>query len=162
MALREVRIDRVFWLAAPEARRAEWRTVMHELVAHAEFRVPGQPEILRVAPSGDVVELALDDATGRELARAAVANEALSRHVAEYVDVCRKLASDDLGMGSPRLEALDMGKKLAHDDAATMLVPFCAPLGADHSTCRRLFTLLVVLRVDTTRLVGVRGHRTIR
>lgn len=162
MALREVRIEDALWAGATEARRCEWRVVIRELVAHAQFRVPGAPDILRVLPSVELTELALDDAGGCEVARATVRRDALSRHVAEYVDVCRKLASDDFGRGSPRFEALDMGKKLAHDDAATTLVPLCAPLGADHETCRRLFTLLLVLRVDTTRMVGVHGHRPFR
>ncbi len=162
MALREVRIEKLFWATAPEPRREEWRTVMHELVLHAEFAVPGEPAVLRVVPMPEATDLRLDDALGGELAWTSVPRVSLSRHVTEYVDICRQLGADGLGWGSPRFEALDMGKKLAHDDAARTLVPLCAPIGADHATCRRLFTLLLALRVDTTRLVGIHGHRPIR
>jgi hypothetical protein len=55
-----------------------------------------------------------------------------------------------------------MAKKVTHDDAGRKLQRLCRPLGADHDTCRRLFSLLLALRVDTTRLTGIHGHRPIR
>jgi len=166
--LSEIWIDDDTWSLASEPRRAEWTALMRDLEAHAELGAAnGAAARLRVTRTDDATLLVLETDDGAavpatELARAEVTRDALSRYVAEYVDVCRKLASDDFGYGSPRFEALDMGKKLLHDDAADVLVGQCAPLRIDHDTARRLFSLLVALRVDTTRMVGVHRHRPIR
>ena len=55
-----------------------------------------------------------------------------------------------------------MAKKVTHDKAGRALKRHLRDLRMDHPTARRLFTLLVSLRVDTTRLTGVYGHRRIR
>ncbi|MBW2223750.1 MAG: UPF0262 family protein [Deltaproteobacteria bacterium] len=60
------------------------------------------------------------------------------------------------------MEALDMAKKVTHDRAGRVLKRELRDVGFDLETSRRLFTLLLSLRVDTTRLVGIHGHRTIR
>ena len=60
------------------------------------------------------------------------------------------------------MEALDMAKKVTHDRAGRVLKRELRQFGLDFETARRLFTLLLSLRVDTTRLTGIHGHRTIR
>lgn len=80
-------------------------------------------------------------------------------HFREYCDICHRMWMIDEGSHSARLEALDMGKKVAHDRAARTLMAHCAPLFADHATARRLFSLLVSLHFDTGRMT--RGHRVI-
>jgi uncharacterized protein (UPF0262 family) len=60
------------------------------------------------------------------------------------------------------MEALDMAKKVTHDRAGRVLKRELRDFGFDLETSRRLFTLLLSLRVDTTRLVGIHGHRRIR
>ena len=87
---------------------------------------------------------------------------ALTQHITEYVDIVRQIARVDEGRGSARVEALDMAKKLAHDSAARTLRRHLKAFETNHETCRRLWTLLLALRVDTTRLTGVRGHRPVR
>ena len=87
---------------------------------------------------------------------------ALAELVHEYVDVVRELARADVQGGLARLEALDMAKKVTHDKAGRLLQRRCVDLEIDHPTARRLFSLLFALRVDTTRLHGVHGHRRIR
>ena len=59
-------------------------------------------------------------------------------------------------------KALDMAKKVTHDRVGRLLKRELRGLGFDLETSRRLFTLLLSLRVDTTKLPGVHGHRTIR
>jgi len=55
-----------------------------------------------------------------------------------------------------------MAKKVTHDRAGRVLKRELRDFGFDLETSRRLFTLLLSLRVDTTRLVGIYGHRRIR
>jgi uncharacterized protein (UPF0262 family) len=74
----------------------------------------------------------------------------------------RELARADVQGGLARLEALDVAKKVTHDKAGRLLQRRCVDLEIDHPTARRLFSLLFALRVDTTRLHGVHGHRRIR
>jgi uncharacterized protein (UPF0262 family) len=161
--LHEIAIDERTWGDADEARRHEWTSAIRDMLAHAELlSFPADADKLVVTVSEQASTLDLLAANGTTLASAIVSRSAISAHVTEYVDIVRQIDKADHGMGSARLEALDMGKKLAHDDAARTLQKLCAPLGADHETCRRLWTLLLVLRVDTTRLTGVRGHRPVR
>jgi uncharacterized protein (UPF0262 family) len=77
----------------------------------------------------------------------------LAPHFKEYFDICREMGRLGVNSQSPRLEALDIAKRLTHDEAAETLLALCKPLAPDHATCRRLFTLLVTLHFDTTRLL---------
>ncbi|MBW1831057.1 MAG: UPF0262 family protein, partial [Deltaproteobacteria bacterium] len=79
--------------------------------------------------------------------------------ITEYIDIVRQIADAD---GVNQMEALDMAKKVTHDRAGRVLKRELRDVGFDLETSRRLFTLLLSLRVDTTRLVGIHGHRTIR
>jgi uncharacterized protein (UPF0262 family) len=60
------------------------------------------------------------------------------------------------------MEALDMAKKVIHDRAGRVLKRELREVGVDLDTARRLFSLLLGLKVDTTRLPGLRGHQTLR
>jgi len=79
----------------------------------------------------------------------------LSDHIDEYLDTVRQITS----AGSlNQVEALDMAKKVTHDRAGRVLKRALREYGFDLETSRRLFTLLLSLKVDTTRITGVRGH----
>lgn len=105
--------------------------------------------------------LSLSDENNNVLSTENVPRAALSVHITEYVDIVRQMEQAD-AVGRHRIEALDMAKKLAHDEAAETLVRELASFGFTHATCRRLWTLLLSLRVDMTQLTGIRGHRPIR
>ncbi len=93
------------------------------------------------------------------VASIAIPHELLSAHITEYIDIVRQIADAD---GVNQMEALDMAKKVTHDRAGRVLKRALRDVGFDLETSRRLFTLLLSLRVDTTRLVGIHGHRPIR
>ena len=59
-----------------------------------------------------------------------------------------------MSTNSPRLEALDIAKRITHDEAGEAVAGLLGELKPDHATARRFFTLLVTLLHDTTRLVG--------
>jgi uncharacterized protein (UPF0262 family) len=162
MPLTRIEIDARTWDTAARARRTEWLAAIHEMLADWEIRFLEGADSLTVTVTAQGTALELRDFHGDAMASCDVPRSALSVHVTEYIDVVTQIYRVDQGAGSARLEALDMAKKLAHDDAARTLRRLCRPLGADHATCRRLWTLLFALRVDTTKLGGARGHRAVR
>lgn len=162
MSLEEVRIDERTWEDANEARRHEYGLAIQEMLSYEDLSFPPEARCLCVTVGQQTTELELCDQAGATLGRVEVPRHALQAHVTEYVDIVRQLETAQRGGGSTSIEALDMAKKLAHDDAARTLRRICRPLAADHDTCRRIWTLLLTLRVDTTRLTGVRGHRPVR
>jgi uncharacterized protein (UPF0262 family) len=157
-----VRIDDRTWKTAEAARREEWLLSIHEILASPALSFPAEAVRLRVELGDQHTTLTLEDAESRTVGQASVAKAALTEHVREYIDIVRQMDRVGEGLGSVRLEALDMAKKLAHDDAARTLRRLLKPLHANHETCRLLWTLLLTLRIDTTRLTGVRGHRPVR
>ncbi len=137
-----------------EARRAEWQLASQELL---------EDHVVADALDGQTLAIELPD---REIRLRAgpldqtIARADVAKHVSEYVAICLRMADLDEGIASPQLEALDMGKKLAHDDAAKTLRRLLPDFGFDHPTARRLFTLLFTLLVDTTNLrTWHLGHR---
>lgn len=112
----------------------------------SELHVLGSREAyaLKLAPGGEEVSVLKED---------------LRKLMTEYIDTVRAIAK---ARQIEKLETLDMAKKVTHDKAGRLLERRCRALGVDHPTARRLFSLLLTLRHDTTRLVGVHGHRIIR
>lgn len=167
MALSAIRIDERTWSAAMEGRQAEWRLAIAELLEDPLAVFPPEAATLEVTISEQATTLVFFAADGRGVGGAVVVGrDALRRHVTEYVDIVRRMEKVDEGLGPGRLEALDMAKKLAHDDAAKTLARIASSieprLELSHATCRRLFSLLFALTIDTTALSGYRGHRPIR
>src|SRR5205823_14132365 len=78
----------------------------------------------------------------------------------EYMQICAEMSKLGVGANSPRLEALDIAKRITHDEAGETLRATMRALRPDHGTARRLFTLLVTLYHDTTKLAAPahKGH----
>jgi uncharacterized protein (UPF0262 family) len=162
MPLADVRIDEQTWEEATHERRLEWGANIRELVDAADVAMREDAARLTVTVTQQHFLLELEDAAATVVATIDIPHDELADVVREYVDVVRQIASTDGPGGLTRLEALDMAKKVTHDRAGRLLKRRCRALGIDHATARRLFTLLLSLRVDTTRLVGVHGHRRVR
>lgn len=160
--LEQVRIDERTWSEASDARRMEWDAVIREMLSPGEATTRADAHVLSVLVTQQGFRLECFDVGGASLAVVEISHDELAELVHEYVDVVRELARADIQGGLTRLEALDMAKKVTHDKAGRLLQRRCVALEIDHSTARRLFSLLFSLRVDTTRLHGVHGHRRIR
>lgn len=165
--LERVVIDPDTWERGGPDRQAEWTAIIADLVRDRDLRfrqdAPAELRVL-VEPGRTRFELHPASASAEEaVARAELPAHEVLREIEAYIDVMREIEKTDQGYGSARLAALDMAKSLAHDDGAKALAPFLGDsLGADFPTLRRLFTLLVALRVDTTTAAGLRGHRRVR
>ena len=59
---------------------------------------------------------------------------------------------DGLGSDAAQFEAMDIARRLIHDDAAELVQRSCVGARPDHKTARRLFTLLVLLMHDPEKL----------
>lgn len=141
-----------------EAQRIEWEANVRELLAKAGGSIE-QPATLHVSVTEQGFGLELQTVDGTVLDMVTIPHQLLSGHITEYVDIVRQIAEAE---GINQMEALDMAKKVTHDRAGRVLKRELRAFGLDLEAARRLFTLLLSLRVDTTRLTGVHGHRTIR
>lgn len=162
MPLREVVIDDRTWSEAEEPRRREWSSSIRELLEPEGLVIREDAHRLLVTVTEQATWLELRDEDGELLEQVSIPRDALSDHITEYVDIVRQIAKEDTPGHPGRLEALDMAKKVTHDRAGRTLKRLCKDLGIDLATARRLFTLLLSLRVDTTKLVGIHGHRGVR
>ncbi|MEM9070554.1 MAG: UPF0262 family protein [Myxococcota bacterium] len=159
--LEKITIDERTWAEGNDARRLEWNAAIREMLLPGEAVLREDVNALHVTITEQEVQL---EASAEEsvVGTIAIPHHELADVIQEYVDVVRQIARADAHGGIARLEALDMAKKATHDKAARLLKRRCRELAIDHPTARRLFTLLLGLKVDTTRLMGVHGHRRVR
>jgi uncharacterized protein (UPF0262 family) len=151
--LLEILIDDATWEAAGEPRRHEWQAVISELLDEHHFDLPGHGTLrLLVTDAPSQVTLEAVEAGGATIAQVSIRISELNEQLIEYVATCREMVNCGQSANSPKLEALDIAKRLIHDEAAEVLQGLCRVLRPDHPTARRLFTLVVSLRYDTTRL----------
>jgi len=146
--VREIRVIESLWSEASALRSQEWRTLISDLLDEDSLALDADQIV--IAPENGFV-LASDEA------RIEIPDAVLAPHIAEYVAIMKKMIEDDIP--APRLEALDMAKKVVHDAAARALAEHSPNLARGHEGFRRLFTLLVALRVDTTHLPGAHRYR---
>lgn len=155
MPLEGVVLDERLAERGSEAQRADWDTNIRELLANSSCKVD-EPATLHIRLAERGFELELVAADSESLGSVTVEHEQLSGHIDEYLDIVRQMTSAD---SLNQMEALDMAKKVTHDRAGRVLKRALRDHGFDLETSRRLFTLLLSLKVDTTRLAGLRGHR---
>jgi len=158
MFLSSVVIDARTLQRGSEAQHVEWDANIRQLLSESQGR-GGEERTLQISMTEQRFVLDFHAMDGRESRTITIAHELLSKHITEYVDIVRQIADSN---GVNQLEALDMAKKVTHDRVARVLKRELRDFDCDLETCRRLFTLLLSLRVDTTRLIGIHGHRTIR
>jgi uncharacterized protein (UPF0262 family) len=158
MPLDAVVIDERTLHRGSEAQLVDWEASIRELLSKAKSSIEGAA-ILHVSATEQYFVLDFQTDEGDELGAITIAHELLSQHITEYIDIVRQIADTN---GVNQMEALDMAKKVTHDRAGRVLKRELRDFGFDLETSRRLFTLLLSLRVDTTRLVGIHGHRRIR
>ncbi|MGB3052804.1 MAG: UPF0262 family protein [Polyangiales bacterium] len=158
MALNAVLIDERTLQRGSEAQQVEWEAIVREFLSKAKSTIEDAASLhVSVTEQGFVMSFQTDQEQG--LGTIAIPHQLLSEHITEYIDIVRQIAEAD---GLNQMEALDMAKKVTHDRAGRVLKRELRDFGFDLETSRRLFTLLLSLRVDTTRIVGIHGHRTIR
>lgn len=154
--LTELLIDDATWSAGSTARRHEWRLAIEEILHEGRFRLPDGVHAARalvtLAPTRVLFDVRGDD--GHVVCHHELPLAVLRPLVHEYVETITEMSKLGVSSNSPRLEALDIAKRITHDEAGETVVSLLRELGPDHATARRFFTLLVTLIDDTTRLAG--------
>ncbi|MDH3622269.1 MAG: UPF0262 family protein [Myxococcales bacterium] len=158
MSFDAVVIDERTLSRGSEAQHIEWDANIRELLAKIQDAVD-YDATLHISLTEQHFVLEARSPKGDVLDSKTIPHELLSEHITEYVDILRQIASAE---GVNQMEALDMAKKVTHDRAGRLLRRELRDFGFDHESMRKLFTLLLSLRVDTTRLVGIHTHRPIR
>jgi hypothetical protein len=150
-------IDEASWEAATPLRREEWRTLTTDLLRlgtpfGALLASEDDDVVLRPDPTG--FHFIVGGNGGQTFT---IGRGDLSRLIDEYIAVIRRLSDDSLQ--ESQIEALDMAKKVVHDDAARRIGSLVPELSSDVELLRRTFSLLVALAIDTTRLERAHRHR---
>jgi uncharacterized protein (UPF0262 family) len=154
--LSELRIDEATWVAGSRERRHEWHLAIAEIVQEGRFTLPSlvRQAKARLTLTTARARLDVSDTAGEPISRHELLLERLRPLMAEYMETIVEMSKLAVGSNSPRLEALDIAKRLTHDEAGDTVVAMLGELRPDHATARRIFTLLVTLLYDTTRLIG--------
>jgi uncharacterized protein (UPF0262 family) len=149
-------IDEKTWASGTPARQAEWRLCLDEVLSEGLFADgPGEPVhkgqrgVITLLPTAVEVVLRRDEVV---LATHRISVQSLRPLMAEYMDTIQKMARLPHGQNSPQLEALDIAKRITHDEAGELVQSMLPSLRPTHGTARRIFTLLVTLFHDTTRI----------
>jgi uncharacterized protein (UPF0262 family) len=155
--LSDLKIDEATWSAGSAERRHEWRLAIQEVLSEGVFE--SEDDLAR-AVSGLVrlepgkVRFEFVDEHGAALPASEIPKRVIEPLVEEYIRTITEMTKLGVGSNSPRLEALDIAKRLTHDEAGELVVSHLRGIKPDHATARRLFTLLVTLFHDTTRLAA--------
>jgi uncharacterized protein (UPF0262 family) len=159
--LRDIMVDEVTWRYATRPRRAEWQAAIEELVARAAFAVEGQaPQTGQCGLHGQVVvepgaiAVTLRDDAGAEVGRLQLDRPVIAPVLREYLRILRAIEGSELSETSPHFEALDIARRLIHDDAAQLVQRSFSGARPDQETARQLFSLMVLLTHDTSRLAS--------
>jgi uncharacterized protein (UPF0262 family) len=152
--LEQILIDEHTWSSGSPERKHEWRLAINEVLEEgvfaAELPAPARAQV-SLQPGRVRVEVVCD---GAEVAVHELREKELKPLVDEYINTCREMTKLGTGSNSPRLEALDIAKRITHDEAGELIAGALPSLRPDHATGRRLFTLLITLLHDTTKLAA--------
>ncbi len=154
----KVRIDDAVWDAAEQARRHDWRVSIADLVEAGGLGKDGDA-LLHITPAQNAILLATFDEHGLPRDLLEVNHAALREHIEEYLAIIRRIESGETNDSSSVMHTLDMAKKVVHDDGAKTLAEALPNLARDHEGYRRLFSLILSLVVDVTKLPGAKAHR---
>ena len=150
-----IRIDDELHKSASNQRKADWSVLLGELELAEE---------LWPARSCSSVVFGRDDAGVRVrfVSDAGVdvitlAKSEIEAELNEYLAVILRLEEEDIPMA--RLEALDMAKRVVHDQAAKRLAELWPDLSPSLETRRRAWSLVVAVLIDTTGRRMGHGYR---
>ena len=149
VTLRGLRIDESTWAAGSAPRKSEWRVAIAEVVQEGRFDADSDgPHEVLLTLAGDKAFLQWSDS------RLELPIRELQPLMEEYMQIIREMSKLSVATSSPRLEALDIAKRITHDEAGEAIASAMRGLKPDHRTARRLFTLLVTLFHDTTKMAA--------
>lgn len=150
-------VDDVTWRVATRPRRAEWQQAIGELIEEGELAAPSgteehAPLRIYVTVKSDQIDALFHDRRGFEVGRLSLPRTIIAPVFREYMTLLTSIGAQGAEGYSPQVEALDIARRLIHNDAADLLIRHAEQVIPSHKTARRLFTLFVLLTHDTTKL----------
>lgn len=127
----------------------ERRLAIHEIVEANHFALPGHeggPYALRLCLVESRLVLEVSTETGERLVSHHLSLTPFRRVIRDYELVCTSYYDAIRTATSAQIEAIDMGRRGLHDEAAELLRQRLAgKITLDFATARRLFTLIFAL-----------------
>lgn len=127
----------------------ERAVAVYDLVERNHFAVPGHdggPYLLHLALVERRLVIDIKTADGDPLVTHHLSLTPLKRIIKDYGLVCESYYAAIRTATPAQIEAIDMGRRGLHDEAATLLEHRLAhKVRIDHDTARRLFTLIYAL-----------------
>lgn len=147
-------VDAVSLRQASALQAAEWLLLIDEL-ARSELRGEGGVDAIIVERTDVFARVRLEGPAG--LVRGVdLGTPMVLSLFDEYAGTVRQMMDSSLPL--PRVEALDMAKKVVHDRAGRNLRALLHELVGDLEAFRRLFSLVVAMRVDPSEMTRARRH----
>ena len=133
---------------APEQEH-ERAIAIYDLIESNSFTVPGHdggPYTLQVGLRSNQLMLDIRDAAGLPVIAHLLSLSPFRRVVKDYFLVCESYYAAIKTSSAAQIEAIDMGRRGLHDEAAGLLIErLNGKIDVDFDTARRLFTLITAL-----------------
>jgi hypothetical protein len=142
------------WDGASRLRRDDWRVSIAHLVDEPCLG-DDDDHLMHLGADERAVTLATFDAEGAPRDVREIARDALEPHIHEYLTIIKRMHHE----ASAHMHTLDMAKKVVHDAGAKTLARVLPDFARDHESYRRLFSLVLAIVVDVTKLPGATAHR---
>ncbi len=147
----DVRLDEASLAPASANAEHERRIASFDLKEANSFAVVGLargPYVLTLAMAEGRLALDVADEAGERVCLHHVAMSALRKLVKDYALICDSYHEAIRNASPSRIEAIDMGRRGVHNEAAEVLQMALADrFAVDLETARRLFTLVCALHV---------------
>ena len=122
---------------------------IYDLIESNSFAVTGHeggPYALQVGLRSNQLLLDIRDATGSPVIAHLLSLSPFRRVVKDYFLVCESYYAAIKTASAAQIEAIDMGRRGLHDEAAELLIErLSGKIDVDFDTARRLFTLITAL-----------------
>ncbi|MBS7805627.1 UPF0262 family protein [Rhizobiales bacterium TNE-4] len=133
---------------APEQEH-ERAIAIYDLIESNSFAVTGHeggPYALQVGLRSNQLLLDIRDAAGSPVIAHLLSLSPFRRVVKDYFLVCESYYAAIKTASAAQIEAIDMGRRGLHDEAAELLIErLSGKIDVDFDTARRLFTLITAL-----------------
>ena len=133
---------------APEQEH-ERAIAIYDLIESNSFAIPGHdggPYALQVGLRSNQLMLDIRDAAGMPVIAHLLSLSPFRRVVKDYFLVCESYYAAIKTSSAAQIEAIDMGRRGLHDEAAGLLIErLNGKIDVDFDTARRLFTLITAL-----------------
>lgn len=133
---------------APEQEH-ERAIAIYDLIESNSFAIPGHdggPYALQVGLRSNQLMLDIRDPAGEPVIAHLLSLSPFRRVVKDYFLVCESYYAAIKTASAAQIEAIDMGRRGLHDEAAGLLIErLNGKIDIDFDTARRLFTLITAL-----------------